>query len=119
MGRYITGDIEHKFWFGVQSSDDADFFGVSGEEPSTISYYYSGGDLAKVEEGIATCKEKLGSHKKRLDDFFEKHVGYNDQMLIDEGLDPSLLEWYARLNLGEKIARCIEQTGQCEFEAEL
>ena len=30
MGRYYNGDIEGKFWFGVQSSDDADFFGVDG-----------------------------------------------------------------------------------------
>jgi hypothetical protein len=28
MGRYYHGDIEGKFWFGVQSSYDADFFGV-------------------------------------------------------------------------------------------
>ena len=28
MGRYYTGDIEGKFWFAVQSSDDADFFGL-------------------------------------------------------------------------------------------
>jgi len=28
MGRYYNGDIEGKFWFAVQSSDDADFFGV-------------------------------------------------------------------------------------------
>jgi hypothetical protein len=28
MGRYYHGDIEGKFMFGVQSSDDADFFGV-------------------------------------------------------------------------------------------
>lgn len=25
MGRYYNGDIEGKFWFGVQSSNDADF----------------------------------------------------------------------------------------------
>ena len=27
MGRYYHGDIEGKFWFAVQSSQDADFFG--------------------------------------------------------------------------------------------
>ena len=25
MGRYYQGDIEGKFWFAVQSSNDADF----------------------------------------------------------------------------------------------
>lgn len=28
MGRFYSGDIQGKFWFGVQDSDDADFFGV-------------------------------------------------------------------------------------------
>ena len=27
MGRYYQGDIEGKFWFGIQSSTDANFFG--------------------------------------------------------------------------------------------
>jgi hypothetical protein len=39
MGRYYTGDIEGKFMFGVQSSDDANFFGVEGESRS-LDYYY-------------------------------------------------------------------------------
>ena len=30
MGRYYSGDIEGKFWFAIQSSDDADYFGVEG-----------------------------------------------------------------------------------------
>ena len=40
MGRYYNGDIEGKFWFAVQSSDDADFFGQQGQArfliPSSI-----------------------------------------------------------------------------------
>ncbi len=40
MGRYYSGDIEGKFWFGVQSSDDADFFGVTGYAPETLEYYF-------------------------------------------------------------------------------
>ena len=31
MGRYYHGDIDGKFWVAVQSSTDADFFGVEGE----------------------------------------------------------------------------------------
>ena len=31
MGRYYYGDIQGKFWFGVQSSDDASYFGVEPE----------------------------------------------------------------------------------------
>ena len=35
MGRYYEGDIDGKFWFGVQSSSDADYFGVDN-----INYYH-------------------------------------------------------------------------------
>jgi len=33
MGRYYNGDIEGKFWFGIQDSNDASFFGI---EPKII-----------------------------------------------------------------------------------
>jgi len=32
MGRYYTGDIVGKFWFAIQSSDDASHFGASPEQ---------------------------------------------------------------------------------------
>jgi len=32
MGRYYYGDIEGKFWFGIQSSTDASFFGADHYE---------------------------------------------------------------------------------------
>ena len=32
MGRYYSGDIEGKFWFGVQSSTDGEFFGAEEQE---------------------------------------------------------------------------------------
>jgi hypothetical protein len=36
MGRHYSGDIEGKFWFGVQSSDDASLFGGETSEPNDI-----------------------------------------------------------------------------------
>ena len=32
--------------------------------------------------------------------------------------DQSMLEWYARLELGEKILKCVEENDECNFEAE-
>lgn len=119
MGRYITGDIEHKLWFAVQNSDDADFFGVTGETPNYLEYYYSEEDLPAVRKGISKCHKALGEDKSKLDKFFEENNGYNNEMLKDAGIDPSKLEWYARLELGEKIAKQLEETGECTFEAEL
>ena len=131
MGRYYHGDIEGKFWFAVQSSNDADFFGCEGEA-RFLNYYYHEGHLDQVKEGIKDCKSSLGEYKKHLDNFFKTDgdKGYNDQMLA-EYLDKNakgthseigvkfFLEWYARLELGKEILECIEENGECSFEAEL
>ena len=121
MGRYYNGDIEGKFMVAVQSSNDADFFGVQGEPPQEfLEYYFDKDNLDEIKEGIETCKRILGDWKKKLDDFFKTRSGYNRKMLQDEiGLkDWSMLTWYARLELGEKILKCVEEKGECQFEAE-
>ena len=84
MGRFYNGDIEGKFWFGVQSSNDADFFGVKGEHPSELIYYYDEDDILKVEKGINACKRKLGKYKKLLDAYFKGRDAYNDEELQKE-----------------------------------
>ena len=132
MGRYYHGDIEGKFWFAVQSSNDADFFGCEGEA-RFLNYYYHEGHLDQVKEGIKDCESSLGEYKKHLDNFFKTDgdKGYNEQMLIEylnknakngthtENSVKFFLEWYARLNLGKEILECIEENGECSFEAEL
>jgi hypothetical protein len=131
MGRYYHGDIEGKFWFAVQSSNDADFFGVEGEA-THVNYYYHEDHLDKVKEGIKDCKSSLGEYKKHLDNFFKTDgkEGYNDNMLINyldknaKGTHSEIgvkffLEWYARLDLGNQIYKCIKDNGECSFEAEL
>jgi len=133
MGRYYSGDIEGKFWFGVQASDDADFFGGQQAEPSSIQYAFSEDDLPNIRQGIADCLVALGDNKEKLDFFFGEGGGYTQEKLSQHlGLpfnsgDPesrdnpvtNLLEWYARLELGEKILRCVEKKGSCDFEAEV
>lgn len=118
MGRYYNGDIDGKFWFGTQSSDDADFFGVTGYQPNRLEYEFEEDNLPEVLEGINECKEKLGSYKVKLDKFFKKNNGYNDEMLKEAGIEPALLAWYARLELGIKIRDSIKTNGHCYFEAE-
>ena len=118
MGRYYNGDIEGKFWFAVQPSNDADFFGVEGRT-DYLEYYYTNDDIESIEKGIATCLETLGDNKEKFDKFFERENGYNDQMLNEAGLNRDLLEWYARLKLGEKILNKVKETGECVFQAEI
>ena len=50
MGRYYSGDIEGKFMFSVQSSDDADFFGSEGHT-SYLNYHFDKDDnMTSIEE---------------------------------------------------------------------
>tara|TARA_R110002012_G_scaffold250884_2_gene428822 strand:+ start:160 stop:531 length:372 start_codon:yes stop_codon:yes gene_type:complete len=122
MGRRYTGDIDGKFWFAVQDSDDADFFGVQGKQPDYLEYYFDKDcNLNDIKEGIEKCKKALGDWKTKLDVFFKKNeYSYNSKMLKDQInlTDETLLEWYARLDLGKKILNCVEEQGECSFEAE-
>lgn len=124
MGRYYSGDIEGKFWFGVQDSNDADFFGVEGQEPNYLEYYFDTSNLPDIEKGIAKCKKALGKYEKEINDFFKLNEAYTDEVLakhlkVKKEKVQSLLEWLARLDLGKKILKCVKENGECNFEAEL
>jgi hypothetical protein len=118
MGRYYSGDIDGKFWFALQSSDCADRFGVSGEQPNVLQYYFGEDDLEAVEEEIKNIEESLGDKIEVIDKFFESNNGYNDKMLEEAGITQAELSEYADLGLGKKIRDSIKEKGQCEFEAE-
>jgi len=132
MGRYYSGDIEGKFWFAIQSSDDASFFGGSDEEiideesgeAFELEYFFQTGDLEEIDHGIEECLNQLGDRKGQLDAFFARLDGYNNTMVSESlGIElievRPLLEWYARLELGVKIRDCVKEKGQCSFNAEL
>jgi hypothetical protein len=125
MGRYYSGDIKGKFWFGVQSSDDASFFGGRKFDPGFVEYVFDKDhDYETVCKGVETCRRELGDYKEKLDEFFEETNLYDDTMVaenlkVNEKTVSKLLEWYARLELGEKIKQCLERKDSCSFQAEL
>lgn len=123
MGRYITGDIERKLWFAVQSSNAADRFGVTGYKPAYLEYQFEQDDLSKVQEELKAIENSIGEDNlKKLNDFFEKINGYNDKIMMEHNI---LEIWnkykkdYADYLLGKEIEKCIIETGQCYFNAEL
>jgi hypothetical protein len=118
MGRYYNGDINGKFWFAVQSSNAADRFGVTGEQPSTLEYYFDEDNLEDVELEIKNIEDSLGDKLKLIEKFFEERNGYNDKMLEEAGITQEELSDYADLGLGKKIRDSIKENGQCGFSAE-
>lgn len=119
MGRWYTGDIEGKFWFGLQSSIAADRFGVSYNEPNYVEYYFSEDDLEGVQKEIEVILENLGEKIEVIDKFFESNNSWNDEMLRVIGISNNDMKEYADLLLGIKIRDCIKENGDCRFDAEL
>lgn len=119
MGRYYSGDINGKFWFGVQSSDAADRFGVIGRS-DFLHYYFTDHDLPQVENEIKAIKKTLTSKKiSIIKKVILKSNGYSDKDLVDNNITQEELSEYADLELGIKIRKCIKKEGHCEFDAEL
>tara|TARA_R100000951_G_scaffold32192_1_gene27470 strand:+ start:3344 stop:3769 length:426 start_codon:yes stop_codon:yes gene_type:complete len=141
MGRHYDGDIEGKFWFAVQSSDDGEYFGaIDITEENTDSDYHDGfvdyviyfSDIDRVKDGIDLCKRQLRGNYLILNEFFLSNNGYNDEMIIEhyqktrgihinEGFLREQLTIFARLDFGTQILLYFnENPGEdCHFTAEM
>ena len=124
MGRYINGDINLKLWFGVQNSDAADRFGVTGYQPEVIYYNFDIDSLPGIYQELSNIATSLGSNLILLHKFFTANTGYTDEKVaeylkVELDVAKNLLKEYADFELGLKIAEAVRTTGQCEFTAEL
>jgi len=119
MGRYYHGDIEGKFWFAVQGSDVGERFGCVIQDQPCIDYYIGEDQKDEIINELKAIEEKLGDELKKFHDFFNKNNSYNDKMLEEAGLDRSLLQDYADYGFGQKLLKCVEENGECNFSAEL
>ena len=126
MGRYTSGNINHKFWFAVQNSNAADRFGVTGVQPEELYYYFDEDSLPGIKQELKNIEDKLGNNLALINKFFEENTSYTytDEKLaeylnVDEKEAKILLSEYADYDLGLKIAEAVRTTGQCEFTAEL
>ena len=124
MGRWCSGSIDHKFWVGIQSSDAADRFGVTGYQPEELYYYFDKEELPGIKQELKNIEDKLGDNLVKMRKFFEENTSYTDEKLaeylnVDEKEAKNLLSEYADYDLGLKIAEAVETDGLCEFTAEL
>ena len=88
-----------------------------------IEYYFDKDNLPSIKEGILTCKDTLKKNKVKIDKFFKNRDLYNDEDLakylnLDMDETKRLLKVYARLELGNKILKCVKEHNECHFEAE-
>ena len=131
MGRNYWGDIEGKFWFGIQSSDDPSYFkepcsieeDEDGDETSLV-YSFDETDIEAIEEVVGEIINELGDSKEKLDKFLDLRDSSGDDLISKEtGIlasdMKSILTLYARMKLGNQILDCIKKNGQCIFECEL
>ena len=128
MGRYYSGDIEGKFAFAIQNSDAADRFGVKGQLPDYLEYYYDEENLEELQKELKNIEDAFGEHKSALKIYFDLYKRQDDAPLsfssyIKEGGLPELTEHqiseYYDYLLGRKILDCIKETGSCSFDAQL
>lgn len=70
MGRYYTGQISGKFWFAVQSSDDASHFGVNCKEE--ICYYICNCPYEGIENYCSNCYESFEQHIKDIKENYDE-----------------------------------------------
>ena len=148
MGRHYDGDISGKFWFGIQSSNDAVHFGAEEIEPEPeythtgeeeeyqgdyIDYRISFANIDNTLDGIQECKRELGDELLRFTEFFNAHPnGYNEEMIakyykkhFNKTINDEFIRWfltiYARLGLGIQILVYFNENPEkdCIFTAEM
>jgi hypothetical protein len=119
MGRYYSGDIEGKFWFGLQPSDAPSRFGGTEQEPSYITYDFQEDNLEEIEEEIKNIQENLVEKIGIIDKFFEDNNSYNDTMLQEINITNDELREYADLKLGIQIRDCVKEQGYYTIDCEI
>lgn len=116
MGRYYFGDIEGKFAFALQASNAADRFGVIGEQPEVLQYYFDSDNLSDVEEELRAIIKNFGDRFADVKRAYQGFLSSDEQKKL-EIKDGELSDFYD-LELGFKIRRCIKINGYCDFKAE-
>jgi len=123
MGRYYEGDIEGKFWFAIQNSDDGTFFGAKENAPCFLDYSVPAENLSDVINGIWKCKKALGNDIYLFGEIYTGRTSLKTNTIwngMTEMEQRYTEEWSARLNLGMEILGYMLENPDtdCTFTAE-
>ena len=75
MGRYYWGDIEGKFWFGVQSSSDVENLLNITSQPGSLVWHGCGCAVDFDQKNDEYCKDCYESKEDFLDEMGEDFEG--------------------------------------------
>tara|TARA_Y100000992_G_scaffold228176_1_gene159552 strand:+ start:2148 stop:2702 length:555 start_codon:yes stop_codon:yes gene_type:complete len=118
MGRFYNGDIEGKFWFGIQSSDDISNL-VDYEPFQSYVWKFCGCSLDEDEKD-KYCKSCFDSKEEHIDSVKEED-DYDDELLWnkEESISYSLdkdTHYQQLVDNMNKIKICIHEDIIHEFE---
>ena len=121
MGRYYSGDIEGKFWFGLQSSTAPERFCAEEQSWQVINYYIDRDDLPKIKEEIE--KIENDPEVKKIIDLYknDENFGFSDENIEKHAITKKAMEDYADLLLGKQIYDYFDfdpERHGCEINAE-
>jgi len=130
MGRYVTGDFEYKFMFGVQPSSDIEMFGGCKLDTNNLVWFgrinwtWNEKDLPVIKEALKELNKKMKEKTNHTFSYWTKRLngkGYtrasNDDETHTDKWDTMLL-LYSRIELGKIIYAAIQEQGDVYVEAE-
>lgn len=93
MGRYYSGSIEGKFWFGVQSSNDVENLISITSNPPNMSWIGCGCHVEYEEDGYClNCYNSLEEFLDKEGDSIEGGIHYYEDSELIYQIDESSLE---------------------------
>lgn len=112
IGRYVTGDFNYKFWFGVQSSSDIEEFG--GESITTPQWSWSKKELDDIKKKVSTLKKDFkNKHKMTYKQFMNK-MRKKGCTLSSDDKETETKKWESmckdasKIDLGEHIIKALK-----------
>jgi len=109
MGRYYNGDIEGKFWFGLQSSTAPERFCATEVAEQVIEYYIDRDDLPKIKKEIENIENDpevqkiINLFKEVKEEDSKSFFSFSKENIEKHALTRKAMEDYADLLLGRQI----------------
>jgi len=107
MGRYVTGDFEYKFWFGVQSSSDITEFGGSDCDSGQINWQWTKEELPEIVAKVKTLKTEF---KESYHTSFAEYMKGIEETHVIPIEDTAKGRLASKIDLGEHIIKALRDS---------